>query len=313
VLDVRKLAILREVVAAGSITGAARRLNYAPSAVSQLISALEREVGIPLLERVGRGVRPTAAGLLLVDHTRDILARLQAAEAAVTGQQPGRAGRIVVAAFPTAGAALMPAAVQTFRQAHPAVAVSITIAEADDAVAAVVKGRAQLALVVVEGVRGPIDQALTQVPLAGDPFCLVLNKGHRLAGHSRIDLREFADEPWVTASRSSTMCEEHFIEACAAAGFQPTSAVEADDYVAAQAYVAEGVGVAMVPQMALATMHDGVVVRRVLGDEPQCPIGVVVRASDRRNPVVTGMVRALEQACISFAAERHLAVADQPA
>src|SRR5215216_743081 len=103
-LDIRRLRVLRAVVDTGSMAGAADELGYTPSAVSQHLATLEREAGVPLLERVGRGVRPTAAGALLAEHAAEVLGRLTAAEAALADLVAGRAGRLAVAFFPTAGA-----------------------------------------------------------------------------------------------------------------------------------------------------------------------------------------------------------------
>src|ERR1700752_2983057 len=120
-LNVQRLKVLREVAARGSFSGAAEALSYTQSAVSQAVAKLEAEMGVPLIERDRRGVRPTAAGAALVDHADGIFARLEVAEAEVAAIAGVRGGRLRVASFPTAGATLMPVAIATFRASHPEV------------------------------------------------------------------------------------------------------------------------------------------------------------------------------------------------
>ena len=292
-LDVRRLRVLREVVDTGSVTTAAQRLNYAPSAVSQHIAALERETGVALLERAGRGIRPTAAGRLLADHAGDVLARLAEAEQALAAIRDGHSGRIVLAAFPTAGHGLVPTAVTAFRRDHPDVAVSVTIAEEDAARDELRNGRVDVALVVSEAMATPPQDDLVSISLLADPFRIVLPRRHALAGRRTIALPELADELWVTASSSSTLCERQAREACQAAGFEPQPAVEADDYAATQAYVAAGLGVALVPLMALNAVHEGVVVRRIRGDEPRRHVVALTRPAVARTGAVAAMIQAL--------------------
>jgi DNA-binding transcriptional LysR family regulator len=296
-LDVRRLRVLREVVDAGSVTAAAHRLAYAPSAVSQQIAALERETGVALLERAGRGIRPTAAGLLLAEHAREVIARLHEAEAALAALREGHTGRVALAAFPTAGAGLVPTAVREYKRHAPHVAVNVTIAEETDARDALRDGRVDIALVVDEALPddGETD-AYVRVPLLEDPFRLVLNRRHPLAARRTIALAEMAGDLWVTASSWSTLCEKQTRDACLAAGFEPKPAVEADDYTAAQAYVAAGMGVALVPAMALGAVHDGVVVRRIRGDEPVRHVVALTRPALARDGAVPGMLSALRVA-----------------
>src|SRR5579862_3156000 len=120
-MDVRRLRVLQAVVESGSVSAAASALDYTPSAVSQQISALEREVGAELLERVGRGVRPTDAALLLCQHAERVLGAIEEAEAALSALRAGKLGRLRLGAFPTAGSALVPEAIAAFERIHPGV------------------------------------------------------------------------------------------------------------------------------------------------------------------------------------------------
>src|SRR5437660_8671172 len=147
-LDVRRLRVLRSVVNSGSISAAAVNLGYTPSAISQQIAALEKEAGTALLEKVGRGVRPTAAGRLLADHAADIMRRLTEAENALTDLREGRTGRLRVQYFATAGAALVPPAVAKFRAGHPGVRLELRLFEPAYAADNAAAGEADIQLIV---------------------------------------------------------------------------------------------------------------------------------------------------------------------
>ena len=140
-LDVRRMQVLRAVITSGSITAAARNLGYTPSAISQQLSALEREAGTELLERVGRGVRPTPAGSLLSEHAETLSTELAKAEAALTELKEGRIGRVAIRYFATAGASLVPPAIAAVRREHPGVRLDLKLVEPDDPMADVEVGR----------------------------------------------------------------------------------------------------------------------------------------------------------------------------
>ena len=140
-IDVRRLRALKAVVDTGSVAAAATLLNYTPSAVSQHVTALERETGTLLLERAGRGVRPTDAALLLCQHASRVLAVIQETEEALAALRSGHIGRVRVGAFPTAGSSLVPGALAAFQRRLPNVALGVTVAEPDDAIAQLARGR----------------------------------------------------------------------------------------------------------------------------------------------------------------------------
>ncbi|MFE8938237.1 LysR family transcriptional regulator [Streptomyces sp. NPDC000963] len=290
-LDVRRMQVLRAVVASGSVTGAAANLGYTPSAVSQQIAVLEKEAGIALLERFGRGVRPTAAGRLLTEHAAAIGRRVAEAETALADLRAGRTGRISVRYFATAGADLVAPALARFRAEHPGVRVDLRIAEgAPDA-------EADLTLVVrPRGGPDAYGEGLRLVHLVDDPYRAVLPKGHPLAGRrAAVELAELAAEPWVGSERPGP-CLDAVLEACAAAGFSPDVAVECEEYATAQGFVAAGLGVSLIPLMGLGSRRPGVVVRRVRGPEPVRAIHAAVRESSLALPAVRGLLTALREA-----------------
>jgi DNA-binding transcriptional LysR family regulator len=147
-LDVRRLKVLREVAARGSFSGAADALNFTQSAISQQIAALEREAGTRLVERSARGVRLTVAGEALVRHTDVILARLADAEAELEAIAGLRAGRVRLAAFPTAAASILPMAIARYRERFPGVELSMIPAEPPEGILRLRQGEADLALLI---------------------------------------------------------------------------------------------------------------------------------------------------------------------
>ncbi|MFG2642320.1 LysR family transcriptional regulator [Streptomyces sp. NPDC048370] len=288
-LDVRRMQVLRAVVTSGSVTAAAANLGYTPSAVSQQIAVLEKEAGIALLERFGRGVRPTAAGLLLTEHAAVIGRQVAEAETALADLRAGRTGQVAVRYFATAGADLVAPALARFRSEHPGVRVDLRIAEG-----ARPDPEADLTLVV-----RPRDvhseDGLRLVHLADDPYRAVLPKGHRFADRRLVELAELADEPWVGSERAGP-CLDAVLEACAAAGFTPDIAVECEEYATAQGFVAAGLGISLIPLMGLGSRHPNVVVRRLRGPEPVRSIHAAVRESSLALPAVRGLLTALQEA-----------------
>jgi DNA-binding transcriptional LysR family regulator len=293
-LDVRRLQILRAVVTSGSVTAAAANLGYTPSAISQQVTALEKQAGTALLERVGRGVRPTAAGRLLTEHAATISKHVAEAETALADLRAGRTGRLLVRYFATAGAALVPPALARFRAEHPGVQVDLKLIDPHDPLPEVEQGRADLAIVVRprERVRGDVHL----VHLADDPYRAVLPRAHRLAAQRVIDLADLADEPWVGSEGTANPCLEIVLDACAAAGFTPNVVVESEDYATAQGFVAAGLGVSLIPRMGLGARHPDLVVRRVAKPEPARAIYAAVRETSLELPALSGLLDALRSA-----------------
>lgn len=275
-LDVRRMQVLLAVVASGSITAAARNLGYTPSAVSQQLAALEREARIPLLDRVGRGVRPTAAGELLAKHAEVLSNQLAAAETELDELRAGRTGRLAVRYFATAGVALVPPAVAVLRRDHPGIEVDLKLIQPEDPLLAVESGEADIAIVVSRQGRPPA-KGVSLVHLLDDPYRVVLPAEHPLTAKDVVDLADLADEPWVGNEWPPGPCLDVMLDACASAGFAPKFFCEAEDYQTAQGFVAAGLGVSLVPLLALTTPHPGVVIRPVRRPEPIRSIKAAVR------------------------------------
>ncbi len=290
-LNVSRLRLLREVAHRGSISAAAEALSYTQSAVSQQIAALEAESGLALLERHPRGVTLTAAGQTLVGHADGILTRLQAAEEAMAAIAGLRGGRLRMASFPSAGATLMPRAIAAFRAAHPEVELSLAEGEPEQIAPRLRAGELDLALLFEFEDESPLDEQMTRVELLEDPMFLALPRTHRLGSRERLRLADLSGEAWVQTSQQSP-CARHVVRRCHAAGFEPNVAFESDDYQTVQGLVAAGVGVALIPHMALPAVREDIAIRS-LQDGPVRRVIAAAPAAARLVPAAGAMLRIL--------------------
>jgi len=298
-LDVRRMQVLRAVVTSGSITAAATNLGYTPSAISQQISVLEREAGLPLLEKAGRGVQPTAAGKLLTGHAATIADDLAEAERALADLREGRTGTLRVRYFSTAGAALVPQAVADFRKEHPSVRLDLANVEPLDPIHEAAAGRADVSIVVIADGKEPPLHGIQLVHLLDDPYSAVLPDGHPLADKRVLDLSDLAGEPWVDNEHyaaSSWTCRQILLDACASAGFSPSSSLQCNDYTAAQGFVPAGLGISMIPRLGLGTLTPGIVVRPVCKPEPIRHIYAAVPEFTAATPATATLIRCLRAA-----------------
>ncbi|MEU5885304.1 LysR family transcriptional regulator [Streptomyces sp. NPDC047461] len=293
-LDVRRMQVLRAVVSSGSVTGAATVLGYTPSAVSQQIAALEKEARTDLLERVGRGVRPTAAGLLLTEYADTISRQVAEAETALADLLAGRTGRLSVRYFATAGASLVAPAVARLRTEHPGVQIELKLIDPEDPLPDVREGRADLALVV--GPRPSGQEGVRFLHLLDDPYLAVLPEGHPLAQAEALEMADLAEEPWV-GSEWPGPCLDAQLAACETAGFRPRFVVESEDYVTAQGFVAAGLGVSLIPRLGLGVgVRPGVVVRELRSPEPARSIYAAVRETAPPQQALRAFIAAMRAA-----------------
>jgi DNA-binding transcriptional LysR family regulator len=297
------MRILREVAVQGSFSAAAEALAYTQSAVSQQIAALEREVGTKLVERNARGIRLTDAGEALVRHTESVLANLAKAEAELEAIAGIRGGRVRLASFQTAGSAIVPQAIATFRSRHPGVELSLIEAEPEEAIPALRTGELDVALVVEpNGITEEGASGLERADLLDDPMFLALPRDHELVKRARVRLKDLAAEQWINPPLTFA-CSGFVTRACAAAGFEPHIAFETDDYGAVQGLVAAGVGIALIPDLALATVRDDIVIRS-LGSQAPVRHVAAVTLSGYRTPATEAMLGVLEETSASYTAVR---------
>jgi molybdate transport repressor ModE-like protein len=278
-MDPRHLRVLRAVARSGSYSAAARELGYSQPAISQQMRALERSVGAALTVRSGRQTQLTEAGRALLRHTPAILASLTAAQDEVAAIGGLRGGRVRIVSFPSGSAALVPAAIASLAERHPGLRVTLEEAEPPESVASLRAGDVDVALtfrypppdpagaLTVDQLPGAAKPAeigladLTDTPLLTDHLVAVLPAGHPLAGRAETTLADLADERWIAGC---PRCRGHLVAACARAGFSPNIAFATDDYVAVQGLIAAGLGVGLVPDLALRShQHRGVAVSGV--------------------------------------------------
>jgi DNA-binding transcriptional LysR family regulator len=267
-LDVRRMRILREVFRQGSMSGAARALSYTPSAISQQISILERELGVSVLRRDGRRLELTTAGRLIVEEADVILARLEALEQKIGAADAGDEGRLRLGSFLTASATIVPHIIQQFQHRCPDVALTLLEGEPEECLPMVRRGQLDVALSLEYDFVAslPMD-GLERVLLFNDPMYVALPGFHPLCSESEVRVEQLAAEAWIVEIPSSST-HPFTLRACQHAGFDPRVAFEAGDYDVVQALVAVGVGVALIPELALGSLHSGVEARPVAGTAP---------------------------------------------
>jgi DNA-binding transcriptional LysR family regulator len=291
-LDPRRLLILDAVARAGSMTAAAEALSYTPSAVSQAIAALEREAGAALVLRGPRGVRMTDAGAVLARHAAALRERLDVASEELADVVGLRAGRLRLAAFASAGSVLMPPAIAAFRERHPDVELSLEEEEPDVAASGLRDGRFDLAIVFEYDFEAVLDPAGIELhPLREDEMLVALPPGHALAGEDTVPMERLTGETWV--SSADTTCNRLLIHGAGRAGFTPRVAFASDDYGAVGRLVLAGVGVALVPALAAASVGDAVLLRRL---EPAPSRSISVAVAPVRSAAADAMLALLKPA-----------------
>ncbi|GAB3484484.1 LysR family transcriptional regulator [Nocardiopsis coralliicola] len=284
-LDIHRLRVFRSVVASGSVQGAAANLAYTPSAVSQHITALQRETGLALFERAGRGLRPTPAGFALAAEADAVLARLGEAESRVADLRAGRTGTLSIAYFASAGAAWLPSAVRRISDAFPGVRLDLRLSEA---LPADPDDRADLQL-TVETDRFDPGPGFTAHRLCDDPYLAVLPRAHPRANETAIDLLDLAAEPWIDSDVPDGPCRVRLVEACRAAGFSPPFRLEAHDYPTAMAFVSAGMGITVIPGLCSALLPADLAAVPVVRPAPVRTVTAVLRSASDAPPLRTAL------------------------
>ncbi|MET9361985.1 LysR substrate-binding domain-containing protein [Streptomyces sp. NPDC006632] len=289
--DIKKLHILRTLREQGTVTATAEVLLMTPSAVSQQLSNLAKQLGVPLLEAHGRRVRLTDAAHLVLRHAEAVFAQLERADAELAGYLQGEAGEVRVGAFSTAVPALVVPAVQQLRRSHPALEVRVREAEAAEAYELLSAGSVDLALSLAAHAPSARDPKFALLPLLTDPLDVALPAGHPLAAEPGLRLADLAHEAWIFGG--SGPWSEITTAACEAAGFVPEQAHSAAGWTAILAMVEAGMGVALVPRMAAADRRGGVVTRVLSADQPRRHVVAAVRRGAEGGPALARVLGAL--------------------
>jgi DNA-binding transcriptional LysR family regulator len=295
-LDLRTLRVVRAIADHGSVTGAAAALGYGQPAVSQQLRRAERRLGTALVLRDGRGVRLTEPGLVLARHAVAILAAVDAADEELSRMVDRAAGTVRVAGFPSASSTIIPRFIAGLGSAFPEIQVAYTEAEPPEAMDMLGAGAVDLAVIFrYPGDPGhPCEPSLRTVRLFADPVSVALPRNHALDGRADVALGELSGERWIAGC---PLCRGHLLAACAASGFHPRIAHATDNVVAVLGLVQAGVGIALLPALALAPLDvpAGVGVHDVRpGQDRQ--VELVHRAGAEQVPSVREALRALVSA-----------------
>lgn len=283
-LDPHRLSIFRSVMASGSIQAAADNLRMTPSAVSQQMSALQKQTGLELFERVGRGISPTPAAEALLTQSQPVLQEWSRLDSFVSDLRDGRSGRLVLGYFPSAGAAWLPAVVKALTVERPDLVVELVLTEFG--------ARSTLPDidVTLDNTENARRHGYRKVPLADDPYVLAVHRDHPLASRSSVELTDLREEEWVTNDYLASPGHRIVVEACSARGFTPRYTVQAQDHHSALAFVAAGIVLTVLPRLAARSVPEEVVLVRIV-DPPVRHLIAMERTVGPRN---TAADRALE-------------------
>lgn len=310
-LDLRRLHVLQEFTRQGTIAATAAALGYTPSAVSQQLSTLEREVGTSLVDRTARSAELTDAGRLLAEQAEQILAMVEAAESVIAAQSGIAMGRVTVSAFPTAAVALAPSLAQRMRE-HDGMQLVLRQTREGGGTRLVAGGEVDIALIDDWSGLRPDSGAgmLRHYHLLRDPMVLAVPSSHPLADPARpVVLERLLDESWIAAphgepSRGATD------RLLADAGGAPAAAWEFEGLGTILSLVERGIGIAAVPSLTLASANGGLAFRSLPGDAPTRDVYAVARATRVRRPALNVTVRALYHAAAEVRRSLDTAMGD---
>ncbi|WP_431776889.1 LysR family transcriptional regulator [Streptomyces cucumeris] len=295
-LDIRRLVLLRDLAAYGTVTAVAELHGVTPSAVSQQLRLLEEETGAHLLERTGRTISLTAAGRRLTEDTEQVLAALEGAESRLHHGAAEPVGRFDLACFPSGLAPLAASLSRSLEHTHPGLRVHITEAEPIDAVRLLLQRRADLALVYrYANLATPAPPGVETRILATDPLVAVLPRQHPAAGIEGhpVELRNLADAPWIAAP-AHTACGAAVLQACRTAGFTPEVRHTCTDFNAMIALAAKGGHPVLLPRMATRHLPPTLTARLTTDATLTRTVDIAVRPGTPQEPAITAALRALE-------------------
>lgn len=294
-IDLEGLISLRAVDAHGSVVAAATALGFTPSAVSQQVKRLERQAGVALLERVGRGVMLTEQGRHLVDQGARLLTDLEEIEASLHRSANTVAGPLRLAAFSTAMRGLVAPALPALLATYPDLQVSLTEHEPWDTIDLVAAGHCEVGLVHSWGATPlAIPEHVHAVVLAHDVADVLVPAGHRLAGRTRVSPKDLIDEAWI-ATPEGTICREWLQRMHDGMPHPPRIAHQSVEFETHIAFVAAGLGIALVPRLGRAELPDGAVAVAVHNPVPTREITALHRRSMSHSPAVTAVIEALRR------------------
>jgi DNA-binding transcriptional LysR family regulator len=292
----RRLRVLRVLADQGTVTATAHLLHLTPSAVSQQMRLLARELGVELLRHEGRTIRLTPAATVLLEHADLLFAQWERARAEMmAGEEPGS---LRLCGVSSVIATLLSPAAARLRGRYPSMTLQIREEESVDCYHLLLADESDIAVVLPTADAPPADDPrFIQRPLLDDPQDLLVPTGHRLAEAEAVELVEAAREPWIVKPRNNDTYGL-LLAACAAAGFTPRVAHEAKEWFAVSALVADGFGVCLVPRLApIPPQHP--VVRVPLRGNPRPSRRIIgcVRRGSERHPAIGRGLAAIDEVC----------------
>jgi DNA-binding transcriptional LysR family regulator len=305
-LDVQTLRVVKAVADFGSLTAAADALGYSQPALSQQMRRLEARLGLPLLERAGRKMRLTEAGRILARHAPSVTTALDAAAEELASLRGLRAATVRVIGFPSASPTVLPRVLGDLARREPGLTLTYVEAEPPEAVQAVRDDRADIALTFAypgdrDDPHGTSARGLSVSTVGRDDLLLVLPQEHPASREPDLEVGQLAEENWIAGC---PRCRGHLLEMCGRAGFAPQIGFETDNVAAVEGLVAQGIGVATLPALGVASfpLLPGVVTRTLPRSEERS-IHVVTAHGAERVPSIALVMRALERA-VTAATER---------
>ena len=295
-IDVRRLRLLLELTRRGTVTAVAEALAYTPSAVSQQLAALEREAGVPLLERTGRRVALTPAGTVLAGYAESVIAVLEEASAALAATRDSLAGPLRIGAFPSAARVILPPALVALGRAHPGLELMVTELDPVDVPDALHSGALDVALTFVyDYVPAMPDSTLDTEPLLEEVVYLATSDPARTGIEERTNIEDWRDAPWIAGS-PGTLCHSLIIRACEAQGFTPRIRHYADDFGTVLALVAAGQGVSLIPQLGLSGTPSGVALMPLAARRHS---SIACRKGTRQHPAIAAFTAAIRESALA--------------
>lgn len=294
-VDIHRLRVLRSVIGERSIGGAATALGYTPSAVSQHIATLQRETGLTLIERDGRGIVPTEAGTILAAESEPVFEQLARVDGLISELRDGRLGQLRINYFASAGATWIPPIVAALTREFPGLRLDLRLIEL--AVPSAASPDVEIYVADTDHPAGD-SGGYTSRPLTSDPYHAVVPHDSHWAGRESVTLRELSPVPWVDNDVARGPCRQALLNACTSVGFTPDFSIETQDYPTAIRFVAAGVGLTVVPQLALTHLPAGVVAIPIVDPTPVRAIRVRVRQSAQDLPPVQRVLELLDAAVL---------------
>ncbi|MEU1228573.1 LysR family transcriptional regulator [Streptomyces sp. NPDC005828] len=289
--DLRKLRVLRELSERGTVSAAAQALHLTPQAVSQQISALGRELGVPLTEPSGRRLRLTGAARIVLRHADAVFTQVEQMRAELAAHGSGESGEVAVAGFSTTLSALILPAVARLRESRPLLRTSLAEVDPPESFSMLHRGETDVVISADTAGTAGEDPRFHRVALCDDPFDIALPEGHRLLDSPRLLLADLAEETWIFATTG--MCHDIGVAACTAAGFTPQASHAIGDWDATLAAVRLGLGVALVPRMAKPAPRPEVTIRAFSEQAPSRTVFAAVREGSQTSPEIAAVLDAL--------------------